>query len=70
MAGRPMKHEEKNCPRCGGRFECKVNNPVHCQCAGIELSERLIDRLYADWHDCLCAACLRELAEADRRHPG
>ncbi|TVQ84713.1 MAG: hypothetical protein EA400_17190 [Chromatiaceae bacterium] len=61
-----MKHEQKTCPRCGAAFECKVNNPVHCQCAGIDLSERLLDRLAATWSDCLCAACLRHLAAADR----
>lgn len=60
------KHEQKTCPRCGADFECKLNNPMHCQCAGIELSERLTDQLAAHWHDCLCAACLRELAAAER----
>lgn len=63
------KHELKTCPRCGAGFECKVNNPAHCQCAGIELSERMVDRLSADWHDCLCAHCLRELADMDSRTP-
>lgn len=63
------KHEHKACPRCGAGFECKLNNPVHCQCAGIALSERLLDRLATDWHDCLCARCLRELAESDRGTP-
>ena len=63
------KHEQKECPRCGAGFECKVNNPAHCQCAGIELSERLVDRLSADWRDCLCADCLRELADIDKEIP-
>jgi uncharacterized C2H2 Zn-finger protein len=63
------KHEQKRCPRCGATFECRVNNPSHCQCAGIELSERLLERLAHDYADCLCARCLNELADADRRTP-
>ena len=63
------KHEQKECPRCSAGFECKVNNAAHCQCAGIELSERLVDRLSADWRDCLCADCLRELADIDKEIP-
>lgn len=59
------KHEIKTCPRCGAVFECKVSNPVHCQCAGIALGEALLDHLAARWDDCLCARCLRELAAAE-----
>ena len=62
-----IKHEQKTCPRCAATFECKVNNPVRCQCAGIELSERLVDQLNANWHDCLCSVCLQALSKADNQ---
>jgi hypothetical protein len=56
------KHEEKRCPRCGRTFECKLNNPVHCGCAEVELTEDLADELGLAFDDCLCADCLREIA--------
>ncbi len=59
------KHEIKCCPRCGGSFECKVNNPVHCQCAGVTLSKVVLENLRAQFRDCLCIRCLREMAHAD-----
>jgi len=63
------KYEHHTCPRCDADFECKVNNPAHCQCAGIALSTPLVDRLFAHWPDCLCADCLRELADRDKQAP-
>lgn len=55
------KHEQKNCPRCGKGFECKVGDVTNCQCYGIELSieeEAFITKQYAD---CLCRNCLLQL---------
>jgi hypothetical protein len=60
-----MQPKHKTCPRCGALFECRMHDPQHCQCAEIELSERLIELLRTEWHDCLCARCLRELADLD-----
>ena len=60
-----MQPKHKACPRCGALFECRMHDPQQCQCADIELSERLIELLRTEWHDCLCAYCLRELADRD-----
>ena len=56
------KHEIKTCPRCGAIFECKVNNPVHCQCAGVTLSRELSARISGHYSDCLCVDCLKAIS--------
>jgi hypothetical protein len=56
------KHEIKICPRCGVTFECKVNNPVHCQCAGVALSRELSERISERYRDCLCVDCLKAIS--------
>lgn len=61
------KHEVKLCPRCGAAFECKVNNPMHCQCAHIVLSSDQLEALQARYDDCLCADCLQQVANAEPR---
>lgn len=33
------KHEEKYCPRCGSKFECKVGDVLNCQCTKITISD-------------------------------
>jgi len=58
------KHEEKNCPRCGTGFECKVGSITECQCYGIVLSSE--ERAFIEEHynnDCLCRRCLIELKD-------
>jgi hypothetical protein len=57
-----MKHEEKTCPRCGRTFECKVNNPVHCECARVDLDDATLHALHGRYPDCLCLDCLRAIA--------
>lgn len=55
------KHEEKSCPRCGVKFECKVGDITNCQCYGVELTageEAFITQSYSD---CLCRNCLLQL---------
>jgi hypothetical protein len=58
------KHEIKRCARCNGAFECKANNPVHCDCAEVVLSRELAERLGETYDDCLCVRCL-EAIQAD-----
>ncbi|MBL7733193.1 MAG: cysteine-rich CWC family protein [Chitinophagaceae bacterium] len=57
------RHEIKNCPRCQQVFECKPGNIAQCQCYGIALTAE--QRAYAEqrYADCLCAACLQQLAQ-------
>lgn len=57
-----IKHEVKTCPRCGRVFECKLNNPVHCECAQVHLSEETLLRIQEQYRDCLCLSCLTALA--------
>lgn len=61
MHGIRPKHEIKTCPRCGLDFECKLNNPVHCGCARVHLSDDLLLRIQEQYPDCLCTACLNAL---------
>lgn len=56
------KHEIKTCPRCGRALECKLNNPVHCQCAGATLTPDQLQYLQEHWSDCLCIQCLSHIA--------
>lgn len=52
------KHEEKTCPRCGRVFECKVNNPLRCDCSEVELSDAALHEIHGCYPDCLCLECL------------
>jgi hypothetical protein len=56
------KHEQKNCPRCNGSFECKAGDIAHCQCTSVTLS--LEERAFIEdrYTDCLCAGCLKDLS--------
>jgi len=62
MAEPRTKHELKTCPRCGRVFECKLNNPVHCDCALVMLDEETRVAIQGRFRDCLCLACLTALA--------
>ena len=52
------------CPRCGGPFACGVgaDSSTPCFCASIPLDAQRLAELRARYADCLCAACLRTLA--------
>lgn len=58
------KHEEKNCPRCNGSFECKVGDIANCQCATVKLSDKERDFIAAQYSDCLCAGCMEAMKTA------
>lgn len=55
------------CPRCGARFMCRHGDVTHCQCAAVALGAE--DRAYiaARYQACLCADCLRALADERQR---
>ncbi len=57
------KHEQKNCPRCGEGFECKVGDVTNCQCYGIELSVEEEAFISSNYSDCLCRNCLLQLQQ-------
>jgi hypothetical protein len=56
-----LKHEEKICPRCSKKFECKVGSILLCQCTTVKLSEVEKDYISEKYSDCLCADCMKEL---------
>jgi len=51
---------KKICPRCGAEFLC--THDEHCQCVGITLNENARAYLRTHYKDCLCRACLLEVA--------
>ncbi len=55
------KHEEKICPRCLGRFECKVGKIHLCQCSTVQLSPAQRQFIESVYQGCLCANCLKIL---------
>jgi hypothetical protein len=59
---------QSRCPRCGAAFHCGATDPVPCACTQVELSDVTLAQLRADYVGCLCLACLRALADAERAH--
>jgi hypothetical protein len=57
------RHEEKFCPRCGAKFECKPGAVTTCQCYGITLSYEEKAFIEDRYKDCLCRDCLLELKD-------
>lgn len=55
------EHEQKHCPRCNAPFECKVGSILLCQCTTVTLSQDERDFIAAQYADCLCAACLKDM---------
>ena len=56
-----IKHEEKFCPRCKAKFECKVGSVGLCQCQKVSLNEAQHNYIKDIYADCLCADCLLAL---------
>ena len=52
------KHEEKICPRCDCKFECKTGDIFKCQCYAVPLTEEESKFIATRFTDCLCAACM------------
>ena len=52
------EHEEKDCPRCREKFECKTGDITHCQCYAVKLNEAETKFITAKFSDCLCATCM------------
>ena len=55
------KHEKKHCPRCAVEFECKTGTILQCQCSKIEMSAEQLEYSNAQYDDCLCLRCLKEI---------
>jgi hypothetical protein len=61
----PAGHRATTCPRCGAAFACGVgaDRATPCFCASVELDATRRAELRARYPDCLCAGCLRALAQ-------
>lgn len=57
-----MKHEAKDCPRCGREFECKSGSIDQCQCSQLHVSTEALEYVMRLYDDCLCATCLAVLS--------
>lgn len=56
-----LKHEEKICPRCNGKFECKLGSILLCQCTTVKLNDAERSYIKEQYNDCLCAVCMKGL---------
>lgn len=56
-----IKHETKNCQRCGDGFECKSGSISLCQCQSVLLTPEQLEYVATQYSDCLCHRCLVEL---------
>jgi hypothetical protein len=54
-------HDQKICPRCSQKFECKLGSITECQCYGISLTVEENAFIQSRYDDCLCRNCLIEL---------
>ena len=62
----PLPALNDTCPRCGGSFHCGAPDG-HCDCFDVKLTPALRQRIAAEFSDCLCVRCLRELQDTDAR---
>lgn len=58
----PLTDGSKQCPRCGARFECKVDDLRNCDCVAIKVAQPVLKTLQNRYSDCLCPNCLRKIA--------
>lgn len=56
--------KEKTCPKCGRKFICNHENITECQCAKIKLSSNAQKYIADNYSDCVCANCLKEIADS------
>ena len=57
----PSFRREVTCGRCGQRFVCGASGEG-CWCAEIKLSEAARTQMRRNCPDCLCRACLEQVA--------
>jgi hypothetical protein len=56
-------HEDKQCTRCSGMFECKPLDISHCHCSLIQLNDAERSYIQSRYDDCLCHDCLKALKQ-------
>jgi Cysteine-rich CWC len=58
--------DSDTCPRCGGGFQCGVNDAAPCACTTFTLDAATLAELRSRYVSCLCMACLAELATKEK----
>ncbi len=53
----------KSCERCGNEFNCEAESITNCWCTEVQMPPALRTKIASLYNDCLCAACLQQLAE-------
>ena len=62
MPRRTAQPQPDRCPRCDVEFHCAIATGS-CWCAEVTLSPERQAELAVSYAGCLCATCLRELAQ-------
>lgn len=62
-----MKHEIVICPKCNGKFECKLNRISNCQCVNFQLSSEQVLYLREKYDNCLCHRCLNQIQKTHQK---
>ncbi|MDF3820456.1 cysteine-rich CWC family protein [Leptospira sp. 96542] len=60
------KHEEKFCPNCRAKFECKVGSISLCQCTKVKITPEESAYLTSLFDDCLCFRCMESITREYR----
>lgn len=55
------------CGACGTSFLCEISLGSNCWCSAVELNEKTLQKLQANFIGCLCPACLGDLALPEER---
>jgi len=54
--------ENKTCESCGEEFTCGAN-AGKCWCFDVELKKEILAEMRENFENCLCANCLKSLAD-------
>ena len=56
-----IRFMEKDCPRCGDSFVCRVDDISACHCVPVKLDELQLAYVKVHYPGCLCNSCLNEI---------
>ena len=58
----------KKCSKCGAEFSCGATDGK-CWCMEVQVPEKTLNKLRADYADCLCDVCLMATIEEKSYEP-
>ncbi len=53
----------KNCGKCNQEFNCRHDEIFECHCIHVPISDKAQKYIKANYKDCLCNKCLKEIAK-------